>query len=307
MSLTSIPWEIVLGALAAISAIIAIIQAHKSHKLQKEIVAKQGIFLEPEIILNFNKFNPKTHYYILYGKLTKNRALLFPYQIEIRNVGNKSVNKVELNCRLHKRLHGGLPPQAFKPEGFGAVKSEIFEYSNFHLIKYDLGTLNPKKGYLIYDSLHIASESLLKLDFPIETADHFPLELRYKLAYFNLIDYVIYSENQEPVSGQVKLLVLNTAERPFEESLKEYIKLKPLNLNSTKNQLSMLLKRLKTLFKAEPKRIAFICFDESKLIKHKDIPVDEVPIGSIKVTEGLEFPDGSIWYRGGYYPKEKNK
>jgi len=298
----SILVQIALGALAFICAIIAILQTFKNHKLQKEIAIKQGIFLKPKLIININKYDPKTHYYILYGKLNPNRSLLIPYQIEIRNIGDKSINKVELNLRIHKRLHGELPPQALKYKGFGDAKSEIYEYSNFHLIRFDIETLNPEQGLQICDFLIIRSESILRFDSSFKTTDQSQIKLQTKLAYFNLIDYVVYSENQSPISGQVKLLVLNTTEKSLAETLEEYSELKSPDQSSSKKRIPRMLERVKKFFKVgTAKRIAFISFDESELIKQKDSLIDEVPIKSITIKEGLELPNGSIWHPDVYH------
>jgi hypothetical protein len=300
--LTNSDAEVILGAISVMLALVAIVQTYRINKFNTRAAHFKGTFKKPNI--DFRIFSSPLSgtdaidHFILACHLPKGTALVFPLVTTVINLGDKSAKDVKLLLRYPKRLRGGGMVDEIKYSGPDFIKSDILEDSNYQTTLITIGSLAPKQPIGVEDPIMITESSLIESSVSVTTSDKKTVSMSYRLTYFNLIDFTVYQEDEEPLSGRIKLLVINTAERPLQETLKiinedyqkRYSERMGTGFRGTLNYFKLRLSGAQI-----SKRVLLIFYDESTTKKQPDPKISEVPAEALKGYHGITDITGSLY------------
>lgn len=287
----------VIGIISVALAIIVIIQAHRNHKFSKLVAAHQGVFRKPNLLVRIygQKFLPD--YFIFACNIHSKRTIFMPLLIGLHNIGNKSAEKVVIHIHSPKRLKGGVKAEGLKIKAPKTVSYDVLEENNFIRTITEIGTIHPKQRCEIHDFFSIKEKTFL--DFSVDAVSKNGTKMRtdIRVEYCNLIEYVIYFDDLEPIFGLIKILIIDTSE----QSLKEFISLRNQRKKEKyREEIGNYIKqifhflKLKYIGKKTIQKFQLLRYDESKIIRHSDVPVDEVPIDAIRICDGFEDIQGCL-------------
>ena len=167
-----------------ILGIFSIIQTYRINSFQKIVAEKQGVFREPNVLFDAydSKWREAAHftpdYFILAGKLSPKRMLVFPLIITIKNTGNKSAKDISVTLRYLKNLRGGgLSVGKIEPGDDYSKKKfpRIHEISNFQIADFEIGTLTPQQSFSMKDIITPMEATSSKFDVDVVSKDGVPL------------------------------------------------------------------------------------------------------------------------------------
>ena len=292
--------------ITTILAIIAIILSYRNNRLQKLIASKQGAFQSPNLTISIydSEWRKKAHftprYFILAGKLSPKRILSFPLKITLTNKGDKSAKEIKMALRYHKRLRcGGLDIAKIKPaDDYSKVNFPKFiEDSNFQIAVFEIGTLTPKQKFAINDVITITEATFHNFSVDAVSKDGVSLTIPVEVHWSNSIDYTIYQEDNEPISGSFNIAFVDTSKQSLKDYLNSYNKqMAEEYKKNVGNIIQQILHFLKLKFygiKIE-REIQLVVYDESMVKRYSKLPVDEVPAEALRYYFGLKDIKGRI-------------
>ena len=287
-----------------ILGIVTIIQTYRIYSFEKMVAEKQGVFREPNVLFDAydtkwreaNNFTPD--YFILAGKLSPKRILSFPLIITIKNTGNKSAKDISLNLRYLKDLRGGgLKFTKMKPGDKRSKKKfpEIHETSNFQIADFEIGTLKPQQKFIMKDIITPMNETSSKFDVDVVSKDGIPFIVSGEIIWRHNIDYTIYQEDFEPISGRIQISFVDTSDQTLEEYLISYNEIMKDEYKKTVNKQKFNLFKLKSNKQKELENIQFVIYDELMVNRNSKKPINEIPVDSLRFAYGLTDYSGSIY------------
>lgn len=283
-----------LSIFSIVISCIALIQSYRFNKYRKKVDAQLGVFRKPNIkpIFYPTEKGEKEDFicndFILAGKLPPNGGILLPLIITLTNKGEKSSKEIVFEIRYPKRLRGGglkytkiLPGNDYSKK----ISPIISEETNFQTVRTEIGTLNPKQEFGINDFLTITEGNLYKRDFDATTKDGFQVTVSVEMQWGNRIDYIIYQNDDEPISGSLTIQFFDTSTQSLDDYFASYNKQQMEKYRKKfGNKFQQLLNQLKVMFsgKKNIKKIQFVYYDESKVkhiksAKHSNITLEDVP------------------------------
>lgn len=286
-----------------ILGIFSIIQTYRINSFQKIVAEKQGIFREPNVLFNTydSKWRESAHftpdYFILAGKLSPKRMLVFPLIITIKNTGNKSAKDISVTLHYLKNLRGGgLKVGKIEPEDDYSKNKfpRIHEFSNFQIADFEIGTLTPQQSFTMKDIITPEATSS-KFDVDVVSKDGVPLIVSGEIFWQYRIDYTIYQEDFEPISGSIGISFIDTSEQTLEEYLDSYNEKMKDEYRKRVNKQKFNLFKLKSNKQTKLKKVQFVFYDESIVNRNSKVPIDEIPIEALRFDYGFTDYSGSIY------------
>lgn len=274
-------------------SILILFQANKSYRLQKKIY-NQGLLRTPNLIIKIydSKLNSnfKINDFIIAGKLSPKRILQLPLTITLTNNGNKSSKKIRMEMVYPKRLRGGGMGKVIH-EGFPKENPpKVFENRNFQTVMYEMDMLTPKQAFVAEEFITIMESTDYKRDVEAVTKDGVRVVVTTELYWANRIDYVIYQDDFEPISGSFAIRFVDTSN----QSLKDYLNSYNEQIMKKHKEKIGKLHALKLFFygEGETQMIQIIDYDKSKVKQNSKMPIDEVH--SLTYSFGLKDGKGCI-------------
>ena len=295
--------SILLGITTTILTVITIILSYQNNRLQKTISTEQGVFRKPSLTISiFNserrkKSNFIPHYFIVAGKLPSKGFLSLPLIINVKNEGEKSAKEIKLALRYPKRLRGG-GAKIEPADDYSKERSpKYINDSNFQIALHEIGTLTPNEELIINDVITINEATFLKYNVDVVTKDNVPVIIPVEISWFNNIDYTIYQDDIVPISGSIKIFIVDTSKQSLEEYLLSYNKQRfEKYTEQIGNTIMQLLHycKMELTGKQIEREIQFVLFDEINIKRDSKKPLYEVPIEYLKYKYGLEDISGAI-------------
>ncbi len=291
-----------LSIITIIITFIAAILSFQNNRLQKIIAANQGVFLNPNLVISIydSERNSKVHfipeYFILACKISNERILDFPVKITLNNNGDKSVKECKLLLRYPKILRfNGLVEMQAKDNYSKERIPKLINDSNFQTAIFEIGTLTPKEAPDFYDAITISGASSHKMDVDVVSKDGIPYTVGVEFDWFFNIDYTVYQDDAEPISGRIKLKIVDISKQSLKEYF-NYVNKKNAEMYKKKvgNNINHILYCLKLRITGKKTEIPIqlIVYDESQ-VEQGEI-TDRIPSSAIKYYYGLEDVTGSI-------------
>lgn len=292
--------DMFLGVVTVLLTLVTILQTYRAHRFSQLVAAHQGVFRKPHLVIRLYDSKPsKPDYFILACRIRQGKILQLPLLLALKNQGDKSVDNVKLLLRYHNRLRaGGLQAVGLKYEGPKALKPELFEDANFQTSLFDLGTVTPKQDILISDYFTIAEATVIDLNVDAVTKNGVSIILPIHIAAFNVIDYTVYQDDADPISGRIKIAVIETDQKPLQESLSV---LNQLRQKRYESQIGGRMRQilhwlgLKLSGKRTDQDALLISYEESDVVRRSDLAIDVVPRESLRFYSGFEDITGAIY------------
>lgn len=283
-----------LGIFAIVISCIALIQSYRFNKYRKKVDAQSGVFRKPNLIPSFyktergEKVDFKCDDFILFGKIPPNGGLILPLIITLTNIGDKSAKEIMFEIRYPKRLRGGgLQYTKILPGNDYSKKKSIVisEETNFQTVGLEIGTLAPKQELGISDFITITEATLYKRNIDAITKDGFQVTIPVEIQWSNRIDYTIYQDDDEPISGSLNIQFFDIFTQSLDDIIGSYNKQQMENYRKKfGNKFQQELHNLKVMLsrKKHIEKIQLVYYDESKVkhiksAKHPDIILENVP------------------------------
>jgi len=291
--------SIILSLIVIILTVIVIILTYRNFRFSKLVATHQGVFRIPNIKVSAYELDPIPDYFIISCKLNPKRILFVPLSIRLENMGDKSADEVKFAIRYHKRLRlDGSEFAKISPRTSKSLAPVVLEDSNFQTLVYEIGTLTPKEGFNILDFINIKESSILKFNADAMTKNGVKMISKVHITYVNVIDYTIFQDDVEPITGRINILVIDTSKQSLEYTINL---LNQRRMKKFRKEVGNIFKhilyylKLKYLGKQIGKRFELIYYDESKVISHPDNPMDQVPINSMRFCSGSEDITGRLF------------
>jgi hypothetical protein len=300
-----------LSIITIIFAVMAIILSFQNNRLQKKIAANQGVFRNPNLMISIydSERSSRVHfipeYFILACKISNKRILDFPLRITLNNNGDKSAKKCKLLLRYPKILRfNGLVEMQTKDNYSKERAPKLINDSNFQTAIFEIGTITPKEALVLHDAITISGATSHKMDVDVVSKDDIPYTVGVEFDWFFNIDYTVYQDNAEPISGRIKLKIVDISKQSLKGYF-NYINKKNSEIYKDKvgNKINHILYCLKLKITGTKTEITIqlIVYDESQ-VEHGEI-TDRIPYSAFKYYYGLEDVTGSIHIPKITFPK----
>lgn len=284
-------------------AFIAIILSIRNHRLQKIIANEEGVFRNPNLTIRIYDtvqskrvhFTPE--YFIIACNFSQNKIIEFPLKITLTNRGDKSVKECKLLLRYPKILRGdGLLEMEAKDKYSKEYAPKIIDDSNFQISQFEIRTITPKEELGFQDAITLSGSTSFNFDVDVVSKDGIPYTLGMKFDFFFGIDYTAYLEDAEPISGRIKIRVVDITNESIEEYIDSYNQQADekyrANFESTFQHLMHCCK-LKLKGKKTEKPIQLMTYDESK-VKLIHEAIGRIPYETLNYYYGFEDVKGCI-------------
>jgi len=282
----------ILGIISMVLAIIVIIQTHRNYKFSRLVAKHQGVFRAASIKVSIYEEEFLPDYFIFACCLRPKRILLIPLLLGLVNKGDKSAKNVKIHIRSPARLHAGLKGVDIKLHAPKDVSYEVFEEEKKFVRKItNIDTIRPKEGYTIQNLVSVNEQSFLDFDVDSISKNGFKFTTNFEMTYYNQIEYFIYFDDSEPIFGLIKTYIIDTAKQSLDEFMNlRNQKMREKYRNDVGNFIRQIFHFIKLRYVGQKtiKKFSLIRYDDSQLIRHSDMPFDEVPIQSIRISEGIE-------------------
>jgi hypothetical protein len=203
---------------------IAVFLTNKNNKLQKDIAKEQGIYSHPNIELSSYLScwtSPIPNNILIATKVPENGMILFPLQITLTNEGDKSGNRINLVLRYPKELRMGgrkLVEPTVEYCDSSLKEPKFLENSNFQLVSFEFDRLAPKESVSLCDYISIKNATIdLSLDVNAVLGDGAPVVVTAEFTYGYVIDYAIYQDDHDPISGTIKVRIYDTSNKTLDD------------------------------------------------------------------------------------------
>lgn len=255
-------------SVSALIAIYALIQRHRADKFARQIAENQGVFRKPNIEINpYSISDPKSADFIFAAPLFEGEIFEFPFQIDVRNTGEKTSEDVEVFIRTNKLLlYGGVLELTWDTAGPKRVKaSKASESGPLITLSIQLESIHPSQIINLNGVLSIRSSTFIRRRVPVTTKDGVHLSVGYLFQYNYPMDIVVFQKDQQSVSKRLRIRIVDIAEETpmqfFEELNRDLI------ANSRDNTPSVgLVGRLRRFFDGRNrlKHVTLLVVDQSK-------------------------------------------
>lgn len=281
--------SIILAFTSIILAFITLVLGIKTLNFNKKIAEKQGIFQTPNIRFKLYKSELRDTYnsnkILIATKIPKNGIMMFPLLITLINEGSKSGKEIQLFLRYHKQLRGGGQENAkiiFNKENPPKIYSRVKDVSSsFQVLEIDIGTLTPGQPFPIQDEITIMTGTILKFDVNAVTKDGTPITASMEVQVTHQIDYTIFQDDSEPISGSISLLIIDTSQ----QSLEEYITKENTRNKKTYDNLNLYQKfKLSNSSKKDGYIYEAITYDESKIKYEAKGQIGRISVDNLKYS-----------------------
>jgi len=302
---------IIISIIAIILAFVAIILSFQNNKLQKIVATNQGVFRNPNLIISIydSERSSRVHfipeYFILACRISNNRILDFPLKITLNNDGDKSVKECKLLLRYPKLLRFDGRWEIKAEDNYSKERApKLINDSNFQTAIFEIGTLTPKEGFVLNDAITIAGATSHKMDVDVVSKDGIPYTVGVEFDWIFNIDYTVYQDDAEPISGRIRLKVVDISKQSLEEYFnnvnKKNAKLYKKNVGGIINHILYYLK-LKITGKKTEIPFQLIVYDELQ-VEIGEI-TDRIPYSAFKYYYGFKDFTGSIHFHKIKSPK----
>lgn len=177
---------------------------------------------------------------------------------------------------------------------------EIIDDSNFQISQFEIRTLAPKEKRGYQDAITLSGATSFNLDVDAVSKDGVPCTVGVKLDSFIGIDYIAYQDDAEPISGRIKIKIIDISNESLEDHIDSHNQHSDekykANFESTFQHLIYYCKLKFKGIKTE-KPIQLITYDESKveLINEK---ICRIPYETLNYYYGMEDVKGCIYIPG---------
>lgn len=227
--------NITIAALAVFFAVIAVVQTHKKNKFERLVAETQGVFKKSNIRVccyGLGASNEESFripdIFIIAAKLKPGKTLLFPFITHVVNMGDKTAEEMSLYLRYPKDIHNykdgkdGL--RMTVAPNLDGYKGQYFTEGHFQTVVTEIKKVDPHSGIVIHDLLTINKGSSFDGKVEAKTSDNVPVVVSYSVEFNFVINYTLYQKDCIPLSGGIKIYILDTAKKSISQFVADWNK-----------------------------------------------------------------------------------
>lgn len=284
-------------AFAAVTAVYAAVVARRSHELQAQIADRQGQLKTPQ--LRFAVFDEEELDQVLVlTTLHPGRIREVPIRLSVENIGEKTVDDVQLLIRAHKQLcygGGGKVELSKGPPNIKPVK--LHESKTHELILTELGAVNPGFKFNFDFPITVNQATAGTHDVHAEAANGVKMAATFEYEFAWYMEIILSYRDSKTIVKPLQVRVHDTSGETNEEYLQEYSRLREQEWVSRVAKLSF-YRRVRewqrTAKRRTGKRIVAILAPDDAYIPEPKLPIDKLPLHHLKWCLLLEDERG-VW------------